>query len=149
MRTEQLKLMAPSMTPFVQTMQQTLQQKVWERSVPAETSGRSHIASAGSPHAASNWDGQLVDSKIVNQMVSMGFAVDGASLAAMKTGNTGGTHCLFSMASCTHCGHGFCSMHRSLCHSPLFTPPDPVGLCKHVALYSHLVWPHRHAQNAH
>lgn len=89
MRTEQLKLTAPSMTTFVQTMQSVLQQRAWQRSMPAETSGRSHAESTGSTAAVNEWDDQLV---VVDQMVAMGFARDGASLAAMKTGNTGLLH---------------------------------------------------------
>lgn len=105
-RTEQLKLLGPSMpsmTSFVQTMQSALQQRAWERSLPAETSGHTHTDSNHASDTSSSLNEQLVDSAVVNQMVAMGFAKDGASLAAMKTGNTGTASCSLITQTCrTH-----------------------------------------------
>lgn len=95
MRTEQLKLTAPSMQPFVVIMQSMVKQKAWQRGIPAETSGQSHNDSASPSATASGWGDGLVDNAVVDHMVAMGFTRDGASLAAMKTGNTGKVYCMF------------------------------------------------------
>lgn len=92
-RIEQLKLVAPHMTAFVDAMRSALQSKTWERSQPAESSGRSHttaspsaVASGSNPGAV---DESLVDSQLVGMLVAMGFPKHRAARAALETGNTG------------------------------------------------------------
>ncbi|DBA85202.1 TPA: hypothetical protein ACH3X2_005910 [Trebouxia sp. C0005] len=99
-RIEQLKLVAPHMTPFVDAMRIALTQKAWERQQPAETSGRTHTTpsstqapgsmlyfpSKGSSDAI---DETLVDSQLVSVLVAMGFSKERAAKAALETGNTG------------------------------------------------------------
>lgn len=96
-RTEQLKLVAPHMAPFVDAMRTALQQRAWERSPPAETSGRAHTRSSPStrvPSAPGSGgseavDGSLVDPQLVDMLVDMGFPRQRAAKAALETGNTG------------------------------------------------------------
>lgn len=85
------------MAPFVDAMRTALQQRAWERSPPAETSGRTHIGSSPStrvPSAPGSGgseavDESLVDSQLVQMLVDMGFPRQRAAKAALETGNTG------------------------------------------------------------
>jgi hypothetical protein len=99
-RIEQLKLVAPHMTPFVDAMRIALKQKAWERQQPAETSGRSQITpSSAQPQGSVSYspskgssdavDETLVDSQLVGMLVAMGFSRERAARAALETGNTG------------------------------------------------------------
>ena len=90
MRVEQLKLVAPHMTAFVDAMQSALQSRLWERSQPAEFSGQSHTSSspAGVSGRVTN-DEAFVDSQLVDMLVAMGFPQHRAAKAALETGNTG------------------------------------------------------------
>ena len=95
-RIEQLKLVAPHMTAFVDAMRSALQSRAWERSRPAESSGRSHTSASptavmpgSNPGAV---DESLVDSQLVGMLVAMGFPKHRAARAAFETGNTGACH---------------------------------------------------------
>ncbi|KAL3160840.1 hypothetical protein ABBQ38_009245 [Trebouxia sp. C0009 RCD-2024] len=92
-RVEQLKLVAPHMTSFLDSMRSALQSRLWERSQAAESSGQPHTSSPlaavapGSSSAA--MDESLVDSQLVGMLVAMGFPKHRAVRAALETGNTG------------------------------------------------------------
>ena len=87
---EQLKLVAPHMTAFVDAMQSALQSRLWERSQPAESSGQSHASSSPAAAAGSvTNDKAFVDSHLVDMLVAMGFPKHRAAKAALETGNTG------------------------------------------------------------
>ncbi|DBB08546.1 TPA: hypothetical protein ACH3X3_008685 [Trebouxia sp. C0006] len=100
-RIEQLKLVAPHMTAFVDAMRIALKQKAWERQQLAETSGRpqttpSSVQTPGSvvysPSKGSSdsaIDETLVDGQLVGMLVAMGFSRERAAKAALETGNTG------------------------------------------------------------
>jgi len=99
-RIEQLKLVAPHMTAFVDAMRLALKQKAWERPQPAETSGRPQSTPSSaqppgsmiySPSKGSSdaIDKTLVDSQLVGMLVAMGFSRERAAKAALETGNTG------------------------------------------------------------
>ncbi|DBA94712.1 TPA: hypothetical protein ACH3X1_002268 [Trebouxia sp. C0004] len=96
-RIEQLKLVAPHMTAFVDAMRIALKQKAWERQQPAETSGRTHTnPSSVQPQSSMSYsdssdaiDETLVDSQLVGMLVAMGFSRERAAKAALETGNTG------------------------------------------------------------
>ena len=98
MRTEQLKLVASHMAPFVEAMRSALQQRAWERPPAAETSGQPQASTTQSasnvpsPGKGSNGtiDESLVDSQLVGMLVAMGFSRQRAAKAALETGNTGG-----------------------------------------------------------
>ena len=91
-RTEQLKLVASHMAPFVEAMRSALQQRAWERSPPVETSGQPQASNVPSPGKGSNGtiDESLVDSQLVGMLVAMGFSRQRAVRAALETGNAGG-----------------------------------------------------------
>ena len=87
---EQLKLVAPHMTAFVDAMQSALQSRLWERSQPAESSGRTHTSSPPAAVAGSvAHDEAFVNSQLVDMLVAMGFPQHRAAKAALETGNTG------------------------------------------------------------
>ena len=86
------------MAPFVDAMRSALQQRAWERSPPAETSGRTNTGSSPpsdrvpSAHGAGRSDAVdelLVDRQLVDMLVDMGFPRQRAAKAALETGNTG------------------------------------------------------------
>ena len=92
-RVEQIKLVAPHMTSFVDAMRAALHSRLWERSQPAESSGQPHPSSppaAVAPDSVTT-DEALVDSHIVDMLVAMGFPKHRAAKAALETGNTGGS----------------------------------------------------------
>lgn len=90
-RMEQLKLVAPHMTSFVDTMRATLQSRVWEHSQPAESSQPHTSTPPGVAGSVTN-DETLVDSQLVDMLVAMGFPKHRAAQAALETGNTGDPH---------------------------------------------------------
>ena len=85
------------MDPFVDAIRSALSQKAWERSQPAETSGRSHTSDKPAASALSQAglnsstaiDDALVDCQLVDMLVAMGFSKHRAEKAALETGNTG------------------------------------------------------------
>ena len=92
-RIEQLKLVAPHMASFVDSMRSALQTKMWERSQPAESSGfhtSSPPTAAHHGNSSGDFDESLVDSQLVGMLVAMGFPKHRAVKAALETGNTGG-----------------------------------------------------------
>lgn len=91
-RLEQLKLVAPHMTSFVDAMRAALQSRLWERSQPAESSGQAHTSTPPGVAGGVTKEGTLVDSQLVDMLVAMGFPKHRAAQAALKTGNTGDVH---------------------------------------------------------
>lgn len=88
-RLEQLKLVAPHMTSFVDAMRAALQSRLWERSRPAESSGQAHTSTPPGVAGSVTNEETLVDSQLVDMLVAMGFPKHRAAQAALETGNTG------------------------------------------------------------
>lgn len=91
-RVEQLKLVAPHMTSFVDTMRAALQSRLWDRSQPAESSGQAHTSIPPGVAGSVTDEETLVDSQLVDMLVAMGFPKHRAARAALETGNTGESH---------------------------------------------------------
>lgn len=113
---EQLKLVAPHMTSFLDSMRSALQSRLWERSQAAESSGQPHTSSPlaavapGSSSAA--MDESLVDSQLVGMLVAMGFPKHRAVRAALETGNTGASYAAVYCAEALHSAHPICLCNR-------------------------------------
>lgn len=115
---EQLKIVAPHMTSFLDSMRSALQSRLWERSQPAETSGHPHTSSPlaavapGSSSAAV--DELLVDNQLVSMLVAMGFPKHRAVRAALETGNTGASYTAGYCVGRLHSAHPICICNRPI-----------------------------------